>query len=160
MLAVNAASTQTFSISGQAQFFLGGRRVTTPFMGTMQVNPNFADPTFGIIGKVVSIAISFPVLPEAGTFDRILTQGPEISGVTPLKYDVTMLNAKGEQAQIQFTTVQSPAKFPGLGTPMGSLIDFQGGSFMQGTNTGAIAIGNGQTPIFLQNFAGRLTPSS
>lgn len=159
VLAVDAAPTQTFSIYGQAQLFQGSRRFTTPFIGTMGVDPNFVDQPFGIVGHVTSLSVRFIALPEVPAFNTILTQGPEISGITPLKYDVTLLNAKGEEIQFQFTTVQSPARFPGLGTPMGSLVDFTGGSFMQGSNTGPLAVGYGYGPIFLQNFHGRITQS-
>ena len=150
------SSAQWFYMSGWAQFFQDGRRMTTPFVGTMKVDPNFVDRSFGTVGRIVDMAIRFPAFPEVPTFNRILTQGPEISGITPLKYDVSLLNAKGEQAGFQFTTVQSTETFPGFGTPMGSLSDFQGGSFMQGSNTSALAIENSPRRIFMQNFNGRI----
>lgn len=156
-LAVAAAPTQSFYIYGQAQLFKGPLRFATPFIGTMRVDPNFADPSFGHVGRVTSIAVTFPFLWGVPSFNRILTQGPEISGITPLKYDVTLLNAKGQQMQFQFTTRQSPVTYPGLGTPVGSLVDFSGGSFMQGSNSGPLDVGYGYGPIFLQNFRGTIT---
>ncbi len=156
-LAVAAAPTQSFYIYGQAQLFNGSLRFATPFIGTMSVDPNFADPSFGHVGRVISIAVRFPLLWRVPAFNKILTQGPEISGITALKYDVTLLNAKGQQVQFQFTTVQSPVTYPGLGTPVGSLVDFSGGSFMQGSNSGPLDIGYGYEPIFLQNFRGNIT---
>ncbi len=155
-LAVAAAPTQSFYIYGQAQLLEGRIRLTTPFIGKMSVNPDFKDPSFGQVGRVTSIAVSFPLLWRVPTFNAILTQGPEISGITPLKYDVTLLNAKGQQVQIQFTTLQSPAAHPRFGTPVGSLVDFSGGSFMQGSNSGPLDIGYGHRPIFLQNFRGQI----
>lgn len=159
VLAAGAPATQSFSVHGQAELFVGASHFTTPFVGMLEVNPDFVDPAFGIVGRVVSMNVRFPVLPEVPVFDRILTQGPEISGITPLKYDVTALNAKGEEVQFQFTTVNSPARFPGLGTPVGSLVDFTGGSFMQGSNTGPIDIGYRHQPAFLQNFHGQVMQS-
>lgn len=156
-LAAAATPTQSFYVHGQAQLFKGPMRFTTPFIGTMSVDPNFVDPSFGNVGRVISIAVRFPLLWGVPTFNKILTQGPEISGITPLKYDVTLLNAKGEQVQFQFTTRQSPATYPGLGTPVGSLVDFRGGSFMQGSNSGPLDIGYGYGPAFLQNFRGNIT---
>jgi hypothetical protein len=150
------SSTQWFYASGWAQFFQHGRKMTTPFVGIMKVDPDFVDRSFGSVGRIVDMAIRFPAFPEVPTFDRILTQGPEISGLTPLKYDVTLLNARGERAGFQFTTVQSSETFPGFGTPMGSLTDFQGGSFMQGSNTSALAIENSPHRIFMQNFDGQI----
>jgi hypothetical protein len=38
---------------------------------------------------------------------------------------------------------------------MGSLVNFSGGSLMQGSNSGALAI-DGHDPVFLQNFRGRI----
>lgn len=154
-LAWSASSSPSFHVYGHAQFFQGAKRITTPFMGTLRVNPNFVDPRLGIVGRIVSMAVSFPVFPEVPTFNTILTQGPEISGITPLKYDVTLLNANGEELQFQFTTTQSPEVYPGFGTPMGSLVNFSGGSLMQGSNSGALAI-DGHDPVFLQNFRGRI----
>ncbi len=156
-LALAAAPTQSFTISGQAQVFDGLIRVTTPFIGEMSVDPGFTDPSFGHVGRVTSIAIKFPLLWRLPTFNTILTQGPEISGITPLKYDVTLLNATGQQVQIQFTTLQSPATYPGFGTPVGSLVDFSGGSFMQGSNSGPLDILFGHRTIFLQKFRGNIT---
>ena len=156
VLAVAATPTQTFYVYGQAQLFRGPLRFTTPFIGTMSVDPNFADPSFGHVGRVTSIAVRFPLLWGVPSFTKILTQGPEISGITPLKYDVTLLNAKGQQVQFQFTTRHSPATYPGLGTPVGSLVDFSGGSFMQGGNSGPVDIGYGYGPIYLQNFRGHI----
>lgn len=154
VLAVAATPTQSFYIYGQAQIFKGPHRFPTLFRGTMTVDPNFVDPSFGNVGRVISIAVKFPLLWGVPTFNRIVTQGPEVSGITPLKYDVTMLNAKGEQLQFQFTTTQSPVTYPGLGTPVGSLIDFSEGVFMQGSNSGPLDMGFGYGPIFLQNFRG------
>jgi hypothetical protein len=166
-LAVAATPAQTFYIHGQVQVLEGqapfatppgGRlRLTTPVIGTMSVDPGFTDPSFGPVGRVTSITVGFPLLSGVPAFNTILTQGPEISGITPLKYDVTLLNAKGQQVQIQFTTLRSPATYPGFGTPMGSLVDFSGGSFMQGSNSGPLDIGYGGQPVFLQNFRGRIT---
>jgi hypothetical protein len=156
-LAAAAAPTQSFYIQGQAQLFNGATRFATPFTGTMNVDPNFADPPFGHVGRVISMAVRFPFLWGVPAFDRIITQGPEISGITPLKYDVTLLNAKGQQVQFQFTTRQSPLTYPGLGTPVGSLVDFRGGSFMQGSNSGPLDTGYGYAPVFLQNFRGSIT---
>ena len=156
-LAAAATPTQTFYVYGQAQLFNGPVRFATPFIGTMSVDPNFADVSFGHVGRVISIAVRFPFLWGVPAFNRILTQGPEISGITPLKYDVTLLNAKGQQVQFQFTTRQSPATYPGLGTPVGSLVGFSGGTFMQGSNSGPIDIGYGYGPIYLQNFRGKIT---
>lgn len=153
-LAVAGTPTQSFYLHGQAQLLEGSVRLTTPFVGTMRVDPGFTDPSFGKVGRVTSIAIGFPLLWKVPTFDAILTQGPEVSGITPRKYDVTLRNAKGERMQIPFTTVRSPATYPGMGTPMGSLVDFSGGSFMQGSNTGPLDIGFGHRPVFLQNFRG------
>src|SRR3546814_4409694 len=87
--------------------------------------------------------------------NTIVTHGPEISGITPLKYDVTLLNMDGQQVQVQFTTLQSSATYPGFGTPVGSLVDFSGGSFMQGSNSGPLDIGYGRRAVYLQNFRGR-----
>ena len=153
-----SSSNQSFYVYGRANLFQRGRRITTPFLGAMQINPGFADPHFGIVGRITSMLVYFPVLPEVPAFNKILTQGPEISGITPLKYDVNLVNARGEQIQFQFTTVQSPGVFPGFGTPMGSLVNFQGGAFMQGSNTGALTIGDGYSPVYLQNFSGRIFP--
>lgn len=150
------SSARWFYVSGWAQFFQDGRRMATPFIGKMKVDPNFVDPSFGAVGRIVEMAVRFPVFPEVPTFNRILTQGPEISGITPLKYDVTLLNAQGARAGFQFTTMQSAATFPVLGTPMGSLSDFQGGSFMQGSNTSALAIESSDRRVFMQNFNGRI----
>lgn len=157
VLAVAATPTQSFYIYGQAQIFKGVHQFPTPFIGTMNVDPNFVDPAFGKVGRVVSITVRFPFLWRVPTFDTILTQGPEISGITPLKYDVTMLNSKGQQVQFQFTTAQSPVTYPGLGTPVGSLINFSGGAFMQGSNSGPLDMGFGYGPIFLQNFSGSIS---
>lgn len=156
-LAAAATPTQSFHIHGQAQIFNGHARFATPFTGTMSVDPNFADPSFGHVGRVSSMAVSFPFLRGVPTFNHIVTQGPEISGITPLKYDVTLLNAKGQQVQFQFTTRQSPVSYPGLGTPVGSLVDFSGGSLMQGSNSGPIDLGYGSNPAYLQNFRGDIT---
>ncbi len=156
-LAVAATPTQSFYIYGHAQLLEGRMRFTTPFIGRMSIDPGFTDPSFGQVGRVTSIAISFPFLWKVPAFNSILTQGPEISGITPLKYDVTVLNAKGQQVQVQFTTVQSPATWPGFGTPVGSLVDFSGGTFMQGSNSGPVDIGFGHQRIFLQNFSGHIT---
>jgi hypothetical protein len=150
------SSAQWFYASGWAQFFQNGRRMTTPFVGIMKVDPDFVDRSFGTVGRIDRMAVRFPAFPDVPTFNRILTQGPEISGITPLKYDVTLLNARGERAGFQFTTVQSTATFPVFGTPMGSLSDFQGGSFMQGSNTSALAVENSPRRIFMQNFNGRI----
>lgn len=150
------SSARWFYVSGWAQFFQNGRRMNTPFIGIMKVDPDFVDRSFGTVGRIVDMAIRFPVFPEVPTFNRILTQGPEISGLTPLKYDVTLLNARGERAGFQFTTVQSTETFPVFGTPMGSLSNFQGGSFMQGSNTSGLAIDSSQRRIFMQNFNGRI----
>jgi hypothetical protein len=150
------SSAEWFYVSGWAQFFRDGRRMSTPFVGIMKVDPDYVDRSFGSVGRIVDMAVRFPAFPEVPTFNRILTQGPEISGLTPLKYDVTLLNARGERAGFQFTTVQSAETFPVFGTPMGSLTDFQGGSFMQGSNTGALAIENSPRRIFMQNFNGRI----
>lgn len=156
-LALAATPTQSFYIHGQAQLFSGHARFATPFVGTMIVDPNFADSSFGHVGRVTSIAVRFPFLWGIPAFNQIVTQGPEISGITPLKYDVTLLNAKGQQVQFQFTTRQSPVTYPGLGTPVGSLVDFSGGSFLQGSNSGPIDLGYGYGPIYLQNFRGHIT---
>lgn len=168
-LALAAPATQSFSIAGQAQVLDGPIRLTTPFIGTMSVDPDFRDTSFGHVGRVTSISIRFPLLWRVPAFNTILTQGPEISGITPLKYDVTLLNARGQQVQIQFTTLESPATYPVFGTPVGSLVDFSGGSFMQGSNSGPLDIGFGARrdprnnfgfnyrPIFLQKFNGQIT---
>ncbi|MEO6798520.1 MAG: hypothetical protein ABI178_01070 [Rhodanobacter sp.] len=156
-IAAAATPTQSFYIHGQAQLFSGPARFATPFVGTMSVDPNFADPSFGHVGRVISIAVRFPFLWGVPAFNQIVAQGPEISGITPLKYDVTLLNAKGQQVQFQFTTRQSPVSYPGLGTPVGSLVGFSGGSFMQGSNSGPIDLGYGYGPIYLQNFRGSIT---
>lgn len=166
-LAVAATPAQTFYIYGQAQVleghassttFPGSRlQLATPFIGQMRVDPGFTDPSFGPVGRVASITVSFPLLSGVPPFSAILTQGPEISGITPLKYDVTLRNAKGEQVQIQFTTLRSPATYPGFGTPVGSLVNFGGGSFMQGSNSGPLDVGYGDQPVFLQDFRGRIT---
>ena len=159
-LAIAATPTQSFSIYGQAQILEGPIRLSTPFIGKMKVDPNYKDPSFGQVGRVTSISISFPLLWTVPAFNAILTQGPEISGITPLKYDVTVLNAKGQQVQIQFTTLESPATYPGFGTPVGSLVDFRGGSFMQGSNSGPLEIGYGlRQTFFLQRFHGFITAS-
>ncbi|MDN5782782.1 MAG: hypothetical protein L0H23_12330, partial [Luteimonas sp.] len=113
-LAVAATPAQTFYIHGHAQVLEGRTPLTTPFTGKMRVDPGFTDPSFGPVGRVTSIAVSFPLLSGVPAFNTILTQGPEISGITPLKYDVTLLNAKGQQVQIQFTTLRSPATYPGF----------------------------------------------
>ena len=155
--AATPTPTQTFYVHGQAQLFQGHLRATTPFIGTMSVDPNFTDPSFGTVGRVISVAVSFPFLWGVPTFNKVLTQGPEISGLTPLKYDVILLNAKGQQMQLQFTTKQSPVTYPDIGTPVGSLVNFSGGSFMQGSNSGPIHIGYGYGPIYLQNFRGNIT---
>lgn len=155
-----SSSNQSFNVYGRAELFRDGRRIATPFFGAMQVDSSFVDPKLGIVGRITSMTVHFPVLPEVPAFNEILTQGPEISGITPLKYDVNLVNAKGEALQFQFTTVQSPTVFPGFGTPMGSLVNFQGGTFMQGSNTGALSIGAGGSPIFLQNFSGRIFPAN
>lgn len=155
-----AAQGQSFNIYGHAQLFLhDGRiaKITTPFIGTMHIDPNYVDPSLGIVGRVLAVSIRFPLVPEAAAFDVILTQGPEISGVTPLKYDVTLVNADGQQAQLQFTTPDSPATFPGFGTPMGSLVNFRRGRFLQG-RTGPLDIDDESTPVFLQNFRGQIGP--
>ncbi len=156
-LAVAAAPAQTFYLYGQAQVLEGRMRLATPFIGKMSIDPGFTDPAFGRVGRVASITISFPLLFGVPAFNAILTQGPEISGITPLKYDVTVLNARGQQVQIQFTTLRSPATYPGFGTPVGSLVDFKGGSFMQGSNSGPLDVGYGTQPVFLQNFRGQIT---
>src|SRR3546814_15855937 len=75
---------------------------------------------FGQIGRVTSITLSFPFLWRVPAFNTIVTQGPEISGITPLKYDVTLLNRDGQQVQVQFTTLQSSATYPGFGQPVRS----------------------------------------
>ncbi|MEO7065961.1 MAG: hypothetical protein ABI114_03535 [Rhodanobacter sp.] len=157
VVALAATPTQTFYVYGQAQLFQGHLRLTTPFIGTMSVDPNFTDPSFGNVGRVISVAVRFPFLWGVPTFNKVLTQGPEISGITPLKYDVTLLNARGQQVQFQFTTTRSPATYPGIGTPVGSLVNFSGGSFMQGSNSGPIDIGYGYGPVYLQNFRGHIT---
>ncbi|MEO7051304.1 MAG: hypothetical protein ABI128_06535 [Rhodanobacter sp.] len=156
-VAAAATPTQSFYIYGQAQLFNGPVRFATPFIGTMNVDPNFKDQSFGHVGRVISIAVRFPFLWGVPSFNQIVTQGPEISGITPLKYDVTLLNAKGQQVQFQFTTLQSPLSYPGLGTPAGSLVNFSGGSFMQGSSSGPIDLGYGYGPMFLQNFRGNIT---
>jgi hypothetical protein len=154
-----AAPAQSFQVHGQARVFQATRSFVMPFIGTMTVDPNFADSTFGIVGRVVSMTVRFPTLPEVPAFDTIAAQGPEISGITPPKYDVALLNANGEQAQFQFTTRQSPATFPGFGTPMGSLVNFNGGVLMQGSNTGPVDAAFGHGPVFLQDFRGYIAPS-
>ncbi|MEO8986639.1 MAG: hypothetical protein ABI293_01295, partial [Rhodanobacter sp.] len=53
--AAAAAPTQTFHVYGQAQLFNGPVRLATPFIGTMSVDPNFADASFGHVGRVISI---------------------------------------------------------------------------------------------------------
>lgn len=158
-LAVAAPPTQSFYIYGQAQVLEGRLRLATPFVGEMRVDPGFTDPSFGQVGRVSSIAISFPLLWRVPAFDTILTQGPEISGITPLKYDVTLVNRKGQQVQLQFTTLQSSATYPGFGTPMGSLVDFGGGALMQGSNSGPLDVGFGRRAVYLQNFRGRIRAS-
>ena len=157
VLALATTPTQSFYIHGQAQIFNGAQRFPTLFIGTMNVDPDFVDPSFGKVGRVTSISVRFPFLWSVPTFNMILAQGPEISGITPLKYDVTMLNSKGQQVQFQFTTAQSPVTYPGLGTPVGSLLNFSGGSFMQGSNSGPLDMGFGYGPIFLQNFSGNIS---
>jgi hypothetical protein len=149
-----AAPAQSFQVHGQARVFQGARSFVMPFIGTMTVDPDFADSTFGIVGRVVSMTVRFPTLPEVPAFDTIATQGPEISGITPPKYDVELLNANGEQAQFQFTTRQS-----GFGTPMGSLVNFNGGALMQGSNTGPVDAAFGHGPVFLQDFRGYIAPA-
>ena len=156
VLAVAATPTQSFRIRGEAQIFKGHTQFATPFMGTMSVDPNFVDPSFGNVGRVISITVRFPFLWGVPSFNQILTQGPEISGITPLKYDITVLNAKGQQVQFQFTTTQSPVTYPGIGTPVGSLVDFSGGTFMQGSNSGPLDMSFGYGPVFLQNFRGNI----
>lgn len=146
-------AAQTFNVYGRAQLFEGARRITTPFMGTLTVDPHYVDPTFGIVGRVQSISLRFLMLSDIGAFDRIIAQGPEISGLTSLKYDVTAVNAAGEQVQFQFSTVQSPARFPGMGTPMGSLVNFSRGVILEGA-TGPIAM-NGSA-VYLQGFHGQV----
>lgn len=146
-------ATQTFNVYGRAQLFEGARRITTPFMGTLTVDPNYVDPTFGIVGRLQSVSLRFLVLSDVGTFDRIVAQGPEISGLTALKYDVTAANAAGEQVQFQFSTLQSPARFPGMGTPMGSLVNFSRGVILEGA-TGPIAMKGGA--VYLQGFHGQV----
>ena len=146
-------ATQTFNVYGRAQLFEGARRITTPFLGTLTVDPHYVDPTFGIVGRVQSINLRFLVLSDVGAFDRIVAQGPEISGLTALKYDVTAVNAAGEQVQFQFSTVQSPARFPGMGTPMGSLVNFSRGVILEGA-TGPVAL-NGDV-VYLQGFHGQV----
>ena len=148
--------TQSFYIYGQAQLLEGHLRLPTIFVGEMRVDSGFMDPSFGQVGRVTSIEVRFPLLWKVPAFNTILTQGPEISGITPLKYDVTLLNRKGQQVQLQFTTLRSPATYPGFGTPVGSLVDFSGGSFMRGSNSGPLDIGYGSPDVFLQNFRGRI----
>lgn len=148
-----APATQTFNVYGRAQLSEGARRVMTPFVGTLTVDPQYVDPTFGIVGRVQSINLHFLALSDAGPFDRIIAQGPEISGLTALKYDVTAVNAAGEQVQFQFSTRQSPAHFPGMGTPMGSLVNFSRGMILEGS-TGPIAM-NGDV-VYLQGFRGQV----
>jgi hypothetical protein len=155
-VAFAAPPTQSFYIYGQAQILQGQLRLTTPFIGRMSVDSGFTHPAFGQVGRVTSIAVEFPLLWNVPTFKSIITQGPEISGITPLKYDVTLRNEKGQRVQFQFTTLDSPARYPGLGTRMGSLVEFNGGSFMQGSNSGPLDIGFGHRPIFLQNFRGQI----
>src|SRR3546814_12391271 len=91
--------------------------------------------------------------------NTIVTQGPEISGITPLKYDVTLLNRDGQQVQVQFTTLQSSATYPGFGTPVDSLVDFSGGSFMQGSNSGPLDSAYGRRAGSLQNLPGSIRES-
>src|SRR3546814_2091328 len=114
-LVAAAPPTQSFYIYGQAQVLEGRLSLATPFVGEMRVDPAFTDPSFGQIGRVTSITLSFPLLWRVPAFNTIVTQGPEISGITPLKYDVTLLNRDGQQVQVQFTTLQSSATYPGFG---------------------------------------------
>ena len=156
-LALAAAPRDSYYIYGHAQVLDGRFQLATPFWGRMKVDPNFTDASFGQVGRVTSIRVRFPFL-GVPAFNQILTQGPEISGLTPLKYDVTLRNATGQQVQIQFTTLESPATYPGFDTPVGSLVDFSGGSFMQGSNSGPIQTGYGHQTVFLQNFSGHIIP--
>src|SRR3546814_9863501 len=158
-LVAAAPPTQSFYIYGQAQVLEGRLSLATPFVGEMRVDPAFTDPSFGQIGRVTSITLSLPLSWRVPSFDTIVTQGPEISGITPLKDDVTLLNRDDQQVQVQFTTLQSSATYPGFGTPVGSLVDFSGGSFMQGSNSGPLDIGYGGRAVYLQNLRGRTRES-
>src|SRR3546814_6156090 len=89
----------------------------------MRVDPAFTDPSFGQIGRVTSIKLSFPLLWRVPAFNTIVTPGPEICGTPPPKYDVTLLTRDGQLVQVQFTTLQSSAPFPGSGTPAGRRAD-------------------------------------
>src|SRR3546814_11888288 len=88
----------------------------------MRVDLAFTDPSFGQIGRVTSITLSFPLLWRVPAFNTIVTQGPEISGITPLKYDVTLLNRDGPQVQVQFTTRTEKRR---VGKEGGSTCNFQ-----------------------------------
>src|SRR3546814_5772245 len=91
----------------------------------MRISDWSSDVCSSDLVRVTSITLSFPFLWRVPAFNTIVTQGPEISGITPLKYDVTLLNRDGQQVQVQFTTLQSSATYPGFGTPVGSLVDFR-----------------------------------
>src|SRR3546814_2978674 len=78
-LVAAAPPTQSFYIYGHAQVLEGRLSLATPFVGEMRVDPAFTDPSFGQIGRVTSITLSFPLLWRVPAFNTIVTQGPEIS---------------------------------------------------------------------------------
>src|SRR3546814_2589848 len=91
-LVAAAPPTQSSYIYGQAQVLEGRLSLATPFFAEMRVDPAFTDPSFGQIGPVTSITLSFPILWRVPAFNTLVTQGPDITGLTPPKYDVTLPN--------------------------------------------------------------------
>ncbi|BAW80263.1 hypothetical protein TAO_0893 [Candidatus Nitrosoglobus terrae] len=162
-LLAQANPIQSFNISGQAQYFLSNTNDNNPvsvsFMGTMGVDPSGQDQNFGSIGQVTSISFEFPDLSSIPTFNTIVTQGPLVAQIDqPLAYSIGLQNTNGETATFSFITPHSSATFFGT-EPIGSLVDFNGGSIFQG-QTGSVSTAGGS--IFLQNFSGSIdsiTPS-
>src|SRR3546814_2252572 len=70
-LVAAAPPTQSFYIYGQAQVLEGRLSLATPFVGEMRVDPAFTDPSFGQIGRVTSITLSFPLLWRVPAFNTI-----------------------------------------------------------------------------------------
>src|SRR3546814_12864844 len=73
-LVVAAPPTQSFYIYGQAQVLEGRLSLATPFVGEMRVDPAFTDPSFGQIGRVTSITLSFPFLWRVPAFNTISSE--------------------------------------------------------------------------------------
>src|SRR3546814_5631889 len=91
-LVAAAPPTQSFYIYGQALVLEGRLSLATPFVGEMRVDPASTDPSFGQIGRVTSITLSFPLLWRAPAFNRSEEHTSELNSLIRISYAAISLN--------------------------------------------------------------------